>query len=501
MRQFWLVNKKNKKVALFPYTKDKEIYFKIVGNEYERIPEGFDPSKGTVARAIAICPVCGAVIDAKTTRKLFQEGKAGQRMVAVILRQKNNQSKNYSKGKKYRIATDKDIQVFKEAEVYLKEKREKLMYKWEIDPIPNENIPTPCHDVDRPPMYGMKTWGELFNVRQKLSLITFIDKIKQAYQYMIKENINKEYIKAIISYLGCIMSRLTDQSSVLVPWIAQIEAVAHTFNRQALGMVWDYIEAQPFAYFLSATKWVCRVIIHLSETSNIPAIINQFSAISLPYTDNFFDAVLTDPPYYDNVSYANLSDFFYVWLKRILGDFYPDLFSTPLTPKSSEIISDSDRCGGKEKAKIFFESMLKKSFQEIYRVLKPNGITTIVYAHKSTSGWETLINSLLDSSLVVTGAWPIHTEMVAKVKAQGTASLMSSIYIIARKMKREPTGFYNNVKEELKNHLYKKLERLWTEGISGADFFIAAIGSAIEIFGRYEKIIDYEGLCSTSNIT
>jgi adenine-specific DNA methylase len=137
--------------------------------------------------------------------------------------------------------------------------------------------------------------------------------------------------------------------------------------------------------------------------------------------------------------------------------------------------------------------MLKKSFQEIYRVLKPNGIVTIVYAHKSTSGWETLINSLLDSGLVVTGAWPINTEMVSKLNAQGTASLMSSIYIIARKMKRESTGFYNNIKEELKNYLYEKLERLWSEGISGADFFISAIGSAIEIFGKYEKIIDYEG--------
>ncbi|VUT26066.1 MAG: hypothetical protein MASP_01309 [Candidatus Methanolliviera sp. GoM_asphalt] len=137
--------------------------------------------------------------------------------------------------------------------------------------------------------------------------------------------------------------------------------------------------------------------------------------------------------------------------------------------------------------------MLKRSFQEIYRVLKQDGIATIVYAHKSTEGWETLINSLLDSGLIMTGAWPLNTEMKARLRAKDSAALASSIYIVARKMERQPTGFYNEVKEELKKHLNKKLNRLWQEGLSGADFFISAIGSAIEIFGKYEKVMDYQG--------
>jgi len=243
---------------------------------------------------------------------------------------------------------------------------------------------------------------------------------------------------------------------------------------------------------------------HCSYFRNTYSTITQSSATSLTYSDNFFDAVFTDPPYYDNVPYADLSDFFYVWLKRTIGNLYPELFSTPNTPKSKEIIAELPLLRGmkKEEAALLiqgiktkekFEKMLKKSFQEIYRVLKPNGIVTIVYAHKSTEGWETLINSLIDSGLVVTASWPINTEMHARLRAQESAALASSIYIIARKMKRESTGFYNNIKEELKTYLYNKLERLWTEGISGADFFIAAIGSAIEIFGKYEKIIDYEG--------
>jgi putative DNA methylase len=209
--------------------------------------------------------------------------------------------------------------------------------------------------------------------------------------------------------------------------------------------------------------------------------------------DQISDAVFTDPPYYDNVPYSYLSDFFYVWLKRSLSDIYPDLFSTPLTPKKNEIVAYSQNEGGYEGGKAFFESMLKQSFQEIYRVLKPNGIAVIVYAHKSTEGWETLINSLLDSGLIITGTWPLNTEMAGRMRAQDSATLASSIYIVARKMNRLDTGFYNNIKEELKNHLDKKLERLWQEGIGGADFFIAAIGSSIEVFGKYKKVIDYEG--------
>jgi len=220
--------------------------------------------------------------------------------------------------------------------------------------------------------------------------------------------------------------------------------------------------------------------------------ITQFSATSLPYPNNFFDAVFTDPPYYDNVPYSYLSDFFYVWLKRTIGDLYPDLFSTPLTPKSKEIVAYTmDRTW--EEAKEYFESMLRQSFKEIHRVLKPNGIATIVYTHKSTSGWEALINSLLDSGLVVTASWPIDTEMKARLRAKESAALASSIYFVARKMERKETGWYNEVKDEIKKHIYQKLERLWQEGISGADYFISAIGSAIEIFGKYEKVMDYEG--------
>ena len=182
-------------------------------------------------------------------------------------------------------------------------------------------------------------------------------------------------------------------------------------------MVWDFFELNLFSpvsqgTFYSMSRQILRTLETLGQIKySFDGSTTQASATSLPYPSDFFDGVFTDPPYYDNVPYSYLSDFFYVWLKRMLADVYPELFSTPLTPKRNEIVAYSHGAGGFEEGKRFFEESLKLSFQEIHRVLKPNGVAIIVYAHKSTEGWETLINSLLDSGLIVTGAWPLDTEM------------------------------------------------------------------------------------------
>ena len=486
MRQFWLAKKENKRVTLKPFVNNGKVEFEIVEN-----PD-FDPTKGTVKGAVARCLVCGSTVDANTTRKLFQEGKASQRMVAVVLHHPKK------KGKTYRIATESDVEVFEEAEKYLEKKRAKLMEEWGIDPVPDEELPPKETLGFRVQRYGILKWGDLFNSRQKLALITFLEKVRLAYKKMIEEGYEEEYAKAVGSYLALGLGRMTDYFNTLCIWDNGQERTVHVFGRQALPMVWDYSELNPLSSTVGgwesmAFRRIWKVIEFLSKIDSLnPSIVFQSSATSPPYPDNYFDAVFTDPPYYDNVPYSYLSDFFYVWLKRTIGDLYPDLFSTPLTPKSKEIVAyTNDRTW--EEAKTYFEDNLKKSFQEIHRVLKPNGVTTIVYSHKSTSGWETLINSLLDSGLVITASWPIHTEMKARLRARESAALASSIYFVARKMERKETGWLNEVKEEIKRYIYEKLERLWQEGISGADYYIAAIGSAIEIFGKYEKVMDYEG--------
>ncbi len=501
MRQFWLAKKGDKKVALYPYIENKQVKFRIVGTGYEPIPEGFDPDKGTVARAKVRCPVCDSVIDDNTTRKLFQEGKAGQRMIAVVL--------TYPKkaGKYYRLATEDDMKVYLEAEEYLEKKREKLIDEWGMDPVPDEPLPPKETLGFRVQNYGMLRWGDLFNSRQKLALVTFTEKIREINKKLINHYFDYEYIRAIVTYLSFSVSRIADTNSTICHWDGTWEKISTTFARQALPMNWDYSEVNQLGIATYSYQSILSIITEViekiyfdegyskqkSETITTYCSIANCSAANTPYQDNYFDAVFTDPPYYDNVPYSYLSDFFYVWLKRSIGDLYPELFATPLTPKSQEIVAYSHGEGGYESGKKFFEENLKKAFSEIYRVLKPNGIAVIVYAHKSTAGWETMINSLLDSGLVVTASWPISTEMKGRLRANESAALSSSIYIVARKFERTDVGFYPEVLREIKKYLPEKLDKLWNLGISGADFFISAIGGAIEIFGKYKSVMDYSG--------
>jgi putative DNA methylase len=493
IRQYWLVNKDKKKVALYPDTSNRELEFRIVGDGYEAWPAGFDPEQGTVKRAFATCLYCGSVVDDDTTRALFRQKKSNQRMIAVVLQS--------NAGKTYRTAGYQDIKFYNQAEVFLDSTKEKLFIKWGIDPLPEESIPTTELRRISLPLYGLCEWKTIFNSRQSLALIEFSDKVRQVYEKIVSEVPEPDFAIAITTYLALSISRMSDFESMLCRWQSQWEFIPNTFSRQAIAMTWDYAELNPLSPVLSGTfesmlRQVLSVIETCSDnqTDSKLSKITQNSATDLPYLDNYFDVVLTDPPYYDNVPYSHLSDFFYVWLKRSLGNIYQDLFSTPLTPKSQEIVQDRRHSlSPAPKTKEFFERGLSQAFKEIKRLLKPQGLALIVYAHKSTDGWETVINALLDSGLVVTGSWPINTEMSKRLNSQETASLASSIYIVARKIARKSTGFYNDVRLELSTHLDTKLHRLWEEGIGGADFFIAAIGSAIEIFGKYEQVIDYEG--------
>jgi adenine-specific DNA methylase len=240
--------------------------------------------------------------------------------------------------------------------------------------------------------------------------------------------------------------------------------------------------------------WVIRVIEHASATSSQPAITDQGTATRLSYPDGFFQAVITDPPYYDAIPYADISDFFYVWLKRSIGFLYPGLFRTPLTPKAPEIIQHTARHGGDaDVAKDFYEQEMTRAFSEVRRVLRADGIAVIVFAHKSLAAWETLLQSLLNAGLVVTASWPLHTEMSNRIRAQGTASLASSIFIVCRVRAAESGGYFDDVREALAETIKERLDFFWKQGIRGADFFISAIGPAVSVFGRYTQVTRLDG--------
>jgi putative DNA methylase len=333
-RQFWLAKKEKKKVSLFPYVENGAVKFRIVGDGYEKMTEGFDPENGTVSKAVAACLLCGSVVDAKTTRKLFQEGKAGQRMAAVVLHNPKKQ------GKTYRIVNEEDLKIFWDAEEYLTEKREKLMLEWGIEPVPDEALPPKETLGFRVQRYGLLKWGDLFNSRQKLALITFVEKVRKVHEKMMEEGVEEEYAKAVVSYLALTFDRMAMSYNTLTQWQCGYEKMGNMFSRQALPMVWDF--AEPNAAGSTVRSWESLFSDALSVISEIAKIgsiyipsVTQSSATSLTYAEDFFDAVFTDPPYYDNVPYSHLSDFFYVWMKRVIRNLYPEIFSTPLTPKKN----------------------------------------------------------------------------------------------------------------------------------------------------------------------
>lgn len=495
VRQFWLAKKEKKKVAYRPVVdRDKKhIEFEIVEGDMG----GFDPEERTVSRADARCLVCGQITKAKLTRQLAREGKMAQRLVAVVLHHPQRT------GKAYRIVIKKDLENYQNAEKYLQEKIQNWL--WLDNPIPDEKMaPIGTYGIDAQRYTVNQEWGELFNARQKLALITFVEKIKLAYEGIYEDCHNigldghridaEEVAKAVMGYLATILSRHSSYNATLCWWEPLGERSFNVFGRQALPMVWDNSEQNPFQMLTgnwnSQSAITCEIISLLGETNNYSSDVSKFSAPKLPFKSNFFDAVFTDPPYYDNVPYADLSDFFYVWLKRAVGDFFSDLFSTPLTPKTEEAIAEPKRQNNPIE---FFETMLSDSFKETYRILKPDGIAVIVYTHKTTSGWETLLNSLINTGLVVTASWPIHTEMKTRLRASASAALASSIYIVCRKTQREKVGFYSELQQKIKERIETKLNQFWNEGIAGGDFFISAIGPGMEIFSQYERVEKLSG--------
>ncbi|MBE9220135.1 DUF1156 domain-containing protein [Dolichospermum flos-aquae] len=491
----WLAKKDNKKVALkiipiIHESGNNQIDFAIVENDNI----DFDPATGTVARAKVICPCCGSSLTDKDTRKQFIDGIASQRMVAVVL---HNPKQS---GKTYRLATAEDMEIFNHAQSYLESKRNELWDKWGIDPVPDE--PTPLGKGSGAERafsvrnYGMNTWVSLFNSRQQLALITFADAVKQAHQLILQEGYDEDYAKAIATYLALGVDRLVDYNSILTRWVCNGEFVGNTFTRQALPMIWDYLELNPASEatgdFNSALNWINRVIENNSISSINFATTTQSSATNLPYPDNYFDAIITDPPYYDSIPYSYLSDFFYVWLSRTIGEYYPELFATPLTPKSDEAVAYSHN-GGAEAGKQYFEEKIGQSFQEISRTLKPSGIAVIVFAHKSTDAWETIINALSKANLYLTASIPIHSEMKNRLRGQESAALASSIYMVCRKRTSAETAYFEEIETEIQEKIQERLEHFWSQGISGSDFFISAIGPALEIVGKYATVETYAG--------
>ena len=518
MRSLWLCKKASRKRALRAKVTRADgavplVEFEIFEPESEREVAG-----GTVARARAACLCCGAVLPPARVRTQLaaQRGGAdaafdaqgnrtgGARMTAVVTLRPGEP------GRHYRLPTDTDYAAVRRAQARIAG----IVDEWERSgrqgpcPVPDEPLPSPPGKSESTSgayynfmplrLYGFESWGNLFAARQKVALTRLSQSVA-------------EKDSSVTPLLALAVGRSADQLSSLVRWLETIEAIASTFGRQALPIVWDYCEIVPVgnyaANFGSAVEWIAKVVD--AWPGSTAGQFEQADASKHPLPDQTASVWFTDPPYYDAVPYADISDFFFVWLRRtLLGKaLLQDRFATVnhLTPKSQEIIDSLQLLRGvpkdkalslglKVKDKSFYERCMTTAFSEGCRILEQDGVGSVVFAHKTTEGWEALLSGVISGGWIITGSWPIATERTVRPRAQDSAALATSIHLVCRpRLENAPVGDWGDVLRELPDRVGDWMQRLEGEGVRGADLIFACIGPALEIYSRYSGVETADG--------
>lgn len=459
----------------------KKVGFEVVEATTEK-GLGFDPA-GFSKAGNATCPFCGTVADSDHVKSEGCAGRMGRQMMAIVCTRSGCRGKTY-------LSAD-DYSKFLPDDVLILERIDLLCARTGLT-VPDEPIEANPRSMDTQ-HFGFQTWGDLFTPRQKIHLIGIANCIRDAASEATKYDLDIGHANAVFTNLGILLNRQADYNSTLCSWHTTGEKMGHTFGRQSLPMVWDFAELDPFGGASGspegALEWI-RLYIQSEHGSGLAASVSRGTATKMEFPSGSIDAIVTDPPYYDNVSYSNLSDFFYVWMKRSLGHIYPEHFAAEGTPKKKEIIAAAYRHGGsKDAAKRAYETMMSDAFAEAHRALKSDGHFVVVYAHKTTLGWSTLVEALRHAGFNVTEAWPLDTEMGARLVAMDTAALASSIFLIARKRESERTGSYEReVRPQIEEIVRERVETLWEMGISGADLVIAAVGAGLKAYTQFARV-------------
>ena len=506
MRSFWLCKKARRKRALRPHVvrsggEPPRVAFEIVEPGADR-----EVGAGTVARAKAACPCCHVVLPPERVRAQLaaQRGGAdvvfddagrrigGARLTAVVTLRPGE------KGRHYRPAAEADYAAVRAAQARLAG----MLDAWErggkqgLCPVPDE--PISLNEIRRIslPIYGMTTWGDLFTARQKVALVALARLIAGGHR-------DDEVASAANPLLGIAVNKTADLGNALARWKPDAECPVQLLARQAIGMVWDFCESVPpcnsSGSFLSAYRRSADALDSIGGIGPLPGQIQSADAAACPLPGEAADVWFTDPPYYDAVPYAHLSDFFFVWLKRVLPDRMMNSGSLvnmhDLTPKEKEIVVDRPhRLSTSTKTAETYESGMAEAFAEGRRVLHPDAIGSVVFAHKTTEGWEALLSGMINGGWTITGSWPVATEMGSRLNARDTASLATSIHLICRPRPGDaPVGDWTDVLRALPPRVGEWMERLQGEGVRGADLVFACIGPALEIFSRHPRVETADG--------
>lgn len=440
---------------------------------------------GTNNRGSATCPKCGFTTCRSRIVQQCKTSLCRELLMAVVMRDSN--------GKKYYASpTMSQISAFDFACEAYDSLRNKDKVRYSID----EELPY-LRSIFNVHVYSINTWGKLHNVRQKLALFVFADQITFKLRHALHSaGIENGLAAAVEIVLALCVNRVADYLTTICRWDLDQQRTVNTFCRQALGMVWDYAENVPYARTVGSWSSMLNSIVDVlcmhSQCAARVGTVVQSSATKVYLPDDIAQCFFTDPPYYDAIPYANLSDFFLVWLKRILPSGGCGELENGLSPKSLEAVQLAERNAQyAHKTREFFHNMMTQSFLQGRSIVSQSGISIVVFAHKDTDSWETLLSALLQSGWVVMASWPLDTEQVQRLRAMNSAALSSSVHLVCRPRHSSSSdipGDWRDILEELPRRIHDWMPRLADEGVAGADAIFACLGPALEIFSRYSRV-------------
>ncbi len=484
VRSFWLGKKRGKEAWVNPIVEGKRVRFEI-----GHAASG-PPIPGTVERSGATCLVCGESFKLSHVRTEAQAGRLSAQLMAIV-----------AAGSRTRLY------------VAPNELHELAADVPRPDDVPDQLVTTPSHDVDRLPMYGMPRWSDAFTSRQLLMLSTLSDLIAECRARIEADTraagwsaeLVEAYATDLVTYLGLAVSRTADLNNSIVTWSSSRDQARNLFARQAIPMAWDYVEVNPFGDAAGdlgvSVDTAARTLAGLVPA--VPATAYQREA-SVALREMPGVVISTDPPYYDNIGYADLADFFYVWLRRSLKGEYPELLATMLTPKTEELVATAHRFGG---SRSDAEEFFRKGFVDVMAAaassMDPSAPMAVFYAFKqaegddegvASTGWETMLEGLLAAGLAVTATWPVRTERSARSVGIGTNALASSIVLACRPRPAaagitDRRGFLQALRTELPS----ALREMQQGSIAPVDLAQSSIGPGMAVFSRHAKVVEPSG--------
>ena len=508
LRSLWLSKRKDHLRAL-RWVRSKSSLVKTEISEIElngkkqkvRVPllEIFSPTSlteveaGSAKGGAAICPVSGFTTSAARVKEQLKNQRGGadhSRLYAVYV--------DGGQGRAFRLSTQADLQAFQTATALARKTT-----RDDPDAFPTELI-NPIRPfkntrgLSAVTRIGCESFGDLYNRRQALTIHTIYNILRHI-RLQKQFPGDKQLADAIQVALAFAVDRSVSQNTSLSRWDATRLTIKGAFSKQALAVVWDFAEANPFSGGTSdwdgAIEWVCKFIEANADLKST-GTATRASATSLTLPSDSAAALITDPPYFAAIPYGDLSDFFYVWLKRGIGDSFPELFTKNLTDKDEElIVTNAQKTkDGLVKDDAFFRRGMAAALTSARDAVQSGGIGLVVYAEGTTAGWEAILGAIIDSQWIVTSSWPIDTEMENRTQARGAASLQSSIHIICRPRETghpdglDQIGDWRDVLQELPRRIHEWMPRLAEEGVVGADAIFACLGPALEVFSRYSRV-------------